>query len=86
MSPCIVAVFGIGGLGHLAVQYVAIAGATVVAVDLSEVKLNLAKELGATYAIDGAAAGPDRSLSQARGIPVSTRGGSTRSTRHDGSH
>ena len=32
----------------------------------------------------GAAAGPDRSLSEARGIPVSTSGESTRSTRHDG--
>ena len=30
------AVFGVGGLGHLAVQYAAIAGATVVAVDLFE--------------------------------------------------
>ena len=48
----LVAIFGVGGLGHLAVQYAAIAGATVVAVDLFEEKLNLAKELGATYTID----------------------------------
>jgi alcohol dehydrogenase, propanol-preferring len=57
-SSDLVAVFGIGGLGHLAVQYAAIAGATVVAVDLFEEKLNLAKELGATYAIDASKANP----------------------------
>jgi propanol-preferring alcohol dehydrogenase len=42
-------VFGIGGLGHLAIQYARIAGATVAAVDLVDKKLELAKELGATY-------------------------------------
>jgi threonine dehydrogenase-like Zn-dependent dehydrogenase len=42
----------------LAVQYAAIAGATVVAVDLFEEKLNLAKELGATYSIDASKANP----------------------------
>jgi alcohol dehydrogenase, propanol-preferring len=57
-SSDLVAVFGVGGLGHLAVQYAAIAGATVVAVDLFEEKLNLAKELGATYTIDASKANP----------------------------
>jgi propanol-preferring alcohol dehydrogenase len=45
----LVAVFGIGGLGHLAVQYARIAGATVVAVDLVDKKLEIAEELGAAY-------------------------------------
>ncbi|NBB87357.1 MAG: alcohol dehydrogenase AdhP [Bacteroidetes bacterium] len=45
----LVVVFGIGGLGHLAIQYAKIAGATVVAVDLVDKKLKLAKELGASY-------------------------------------
>lgn len=48
----LVAVFGIGGLGHLAVQYARIAGAEVVAVDLSDDKLRLAAELGAGYTVN----------------------------------
>lgn len=48
----LVAVFGIGGLGHLTLQYAKIAGATVVAVDLLDEKLQLAKELGADYTIN----------------------------------
>ena len=43
----LVAVFGIGGLGHLAMQYAQIAGGTVVAVDVVDEKLELATELGA---------------------------------------
>lgn len=48
----LVAVFGIGGLGHLAVQYAKISGATVVAVDISDEKLALATELGADHVIN----------------------------------
>jgi propanol-preferring alcohol dehydrogenase len=48
----LVAIFGIGGLGHLALQYARIAGAAVVAVDLVDDKLELAKELGADYTIN----------------------------------
>jgi len=50
----LVAVFGIGGLGHLALQYARIAGATVVAVDVTDEKLKLARELGADYTINAA--------------------------------
>ncbi len=42
-----VGIFGIGGLGHLALQYAAIAGAHTIAIDLMENKLVLAHELGA---------------------------------------
>lgn len=45
-------VFGIGGLGHLALQYAKIAGGTVVAVDLLDSKLELAKKLGADYTVN----------------------------------
>lgn len=48
----LVAIFGIGGLGHLALQYAKIAGATVVAVDLVDDKLELAKQLGADYTVN----------------------------------
>ena len=54
----LVAIFGIGGLGHLAVQYAIIAGAKVVAVDLQDEKLNHAKELGAEYTINAAQQDP----------------------------
>jgi propanol-preferring alcohol dehydrogenase len=52
----VVAVIGIGGLGHLAVQYAKIAGATVVAVDVSEDKLLLAKTLGADAVVNASTA------------------------------
>ena len=48
----LVAISGIGGLGHLAVQYAKIAGATVAAVDVTDEKLELATELGADLVID----------------------------------
>jgi len=48
----LVAVFGIGGLGHLALQYAKIFGATVVAVDVVDDKLELARELGADHTVN----------------------------------
>ncbi len=48
----LVAVFGIGGLGHLAMQYAQIAGGTVAAVDIVDSKLQLAKDLGAAYTVN----------------------------------
>ena len=51
-SSDLVAIFGVGGLGHLALQYARIAGAQVVAVDLVDEKLQMAKELGAAYTIN----------------------------------
>jgi propanol-preferring alcohol dehydrogenase len=51
-SSDLVAVFGVGGLGHLAIQYAAIAGGRVIAVDLLDEKLELARELGAEFTIN----------------------------------
>ncbi|MDQ1034472.1 propanol-preferring alcohol dehydrogenase [Streptomyces sp. V3I8] len=48
----LVAISGIGGLGHMAVQYAKIAGATVAAIDVTDDKLALAAELGADLVID----------------------------------
>lgn len=53
-----VAIFGIGGLGHLAVQYARIMGGTVIAVDVEDAKLELARELGATHVVNAAQADP----------------------------
>jgi propanol-preferring alcohol dehydrogenase len=50
-SSDLVAVFGAGGLGHLAVQYARITGASVVAVDTNAERLVTARELGAEHVI-----------------------------------
>lgn len=47
-----VAVSGIGGLGHLAVQYARAMGFRVVAIDIDESKLDLASELGASLTVN----------------------------------
>lgn len=47
-----VVISGIGGLGHLAVQYGRAMGFQVVAVDIDDAKLNLAARLGATMTIN----------------------------------
>ena len=54
----LVAVFGIGGLGHLAVQYARLAGGRVVAVDVTPEKLALARDLGADFAVDASQVDP----------------------------
>ena len=48
------AVFGVGGLGHIAVQIGRAAGAEVTAIDISEEKLALAKSLGAARTMNAA--------------------------------
>jgi propanol-preferring alcohol dehydrogenase len=57
-SSDLVAVFGVGGLGHLAIQYAAIAGGRVIAVDIHEEKLALARELGAEFTVNAATEDP----------------------------
>jgi alcohol dehydrogenase, propanol-preferring len=47
-----VLVSGIGGLGHLALQYARISGAETIAVDVTDEKLALARELGADHVLD----------------------------------
>jgi propanol-preferring alcohol dehydrogenase len=47
-----VMVVGIGGLGHLGLQYAKVFGSTTVAVDVEEEKLQLAKELGADHVLN----------------------------------
>ncbi|OII19226.1 alcohol dehydrogenase AdhP [Curtobacterium sp. MCBA15_013] len=47
-----VGVFGVGGLGHLAVQYARVFGADVIGVDVEPEKLRLARDLGADHTVD----------------------------------
>ena len=53
-----VAVLGIGGLGHIAVQYAKAMGMRVVAVDVAADKLRLAKSLGAELTVDATKGDP----------------------------
>jgi propanol-preferring alcohol dehydrogenase len=57
-SSDLVAVFGVGGLGHMAIQYAQIAGGRVIAVDLLDEKLELARELGAEFTVNAAKEDP----------------------------
>ncbi|GAB4079190.1 zinc-dependent alcohol dehydrogenase [Modestobacter muralis] len=65
-----VAVFGIGGLGHLALQYARIAGGFVVAVDVQDDKLAMARELGADEVVNAATADPVAAIQALGGADV----------------
>ena len=64
------AVFGIGGLGHLAVQLGRAFGAEVTAIDISEEKLALAKSLGATNTLNATASDGIKQLRRSGGVHV----------------
>jgi propanol-preferring alcohol dehydrogenase len=66
-SSDLVAVFGVGGLGHLAIQYAAIAGGRVVAVDLFDEKLQLARELGAEFTVNATKEDPAEAIQRLGG-------------------
>jgi len=53
-----VTISGIGGLGHMAVQYATAMGLNVVAVDIDDAKLALAKRLGATVTVNALTTDP----------------------------
>jgi propanol-preferring alcohol dehydrogenase len=67
-SSDLVAVFGVGGLGHLAIQYAAIAGARVVAVDVLDDKLELARELGAEFTVNASKEDPVAAIKALGGV------------------
>jgi propanol-preferring alcohol dehydrogenase len=66
----LVVISGVGGLGHLAVQYAKIFGGTVAAVDITDEKLELAAELGADIVIDARAEDPADVLQDLGGADV----------------
>ncbi|RBW68476.1 alcohol dehydrogenase AdhP [Bacillus taeanensis] len=57
-----VAIYGIGGLGHVALQYAKAMGFNVVAVDIQDDKLELAKELGADFTVNGMKGDPVKAI------------------------
>jgi propanol-preferring alcohol dehydrogenase len=69
-----VAISGVGGLGHLAVQYAKAMGFHVVAIDVSEAKLSLARKLGAEKTVNALTTDPvmvlQRELKGAHGVLV----------------
>jgi propanol-preferring alcohol dehydrogenase len=67
-SSDFVAVFGVGGLGHLAIQYATIAGGRVVAVDVIDEKLELARELGAEFTINAKKEDPVEAIQRLGGV------------------
>ena len=65
-----VAIFGIGGLGHLALQYARIAGGFVIAVDLEDSKLAMATELGADHVVNARSGDPVAAIQALGGADV----------------
>lgn len=64
------AVFGVGGLGHLAIQLGRAAGAEVVAIDIAEEKLTLAKSLGAVRTLNATSSDVVKELRRSGGMHV----------------
>jgi propanol-preferring alcohol dehydrogenase len=64
----LVAIFGVGGLGHLAIQYARIAGGRVVAIDVTDEKLELARTLGASFTVNAATTDPVVALKELGGV------------------
>jgi alcohol dehydrogenase, propanol-preferring len=65
-----VAIFGVGGLGHLALQYARIAGGFVIGVDVEEHKLAMATELGADHVVNARAVDPVEAIQALGGADV----------------
>jgi propanol-preferring alcohol dehydrogenase len=65
-----VAVVGVGGLGHLAVQIAQALGAEVIALDVAQDKLDAARALGAAHAFDGRSPDTPKALRALGGVHV----------------
>jgi len=63
-------VVGIGGLGHLAVQYARAFGGRVIAVDIEDGKLELARRLGADHVVNARTADPVEAIRDLGGADV----------------
>ncbi|SCL17490.1 alcohol dehydrogenase catalytic domain-containing protein [Micromonospora inyonensis] len=65
-----VAIFGIGGLGHLALQYAQVFGGEAIAVDVTDEKLALARDLGARHTVNAANSDPVAAIEALGGADV----------------
>jgi propanol-preferring alcohol dehydrogenase len=65
-----VAIFGVGGLGHLAIQYARLVGGTVIGVDIEDEKLALAVELGADHTVNARTTDVVAALEELGGVDV----------------
>ena len=65
-----VAIFGVGGLGHLALQYARIAGGFTIGVDIEESKLTMATQLGADHVVNAATTDPVEAIQALGGADV----------------
>ncbi|GGN31485.1 propanol-preferring alcohol dehydrogenase [Actinoplanes campanulatus] len=65
-----VAIFGIGGLGHLALQYARIVGGIVIGVDVEQPKLDLARSLGADHVVNARTSDPVEEIKKLGGADV----------------
>lgn len=69
-----VAISGIGGLGHVAVQYAKAMGLHVIAIDIADEKLDLARRLGAEMTINAKTQDPaaviDKEIGGAHGVLI----------------
>src|SRR5579859_2099907 len=65
-----VAIWGVGGLGHYAVQIARAMGTRVVAVDLDPAKLDLARELGAEVLVNASEQDPAKAIRELGGAHV----------------
>jgi alcohol dehydrogenase, propanol-preferring len=63
-------VYGIGGLGHLALQYARLSGGKVIAVDIEEEKLGLARQLGADHVVNARTTDPVEAVKKLGGADV----------------
>jgi alcohol dehydrogenase, propanol-preferring len=63
-------VVGIGGLGHLALQYAHVLGARVIAIDVEDAKLDLARALGADYTVNARTTDPGEAIAEYGGVDV----------------
>jgi alcohol dehydrogenase, propanol-preferring len=64
------AVFGVGGLGHLALQYANLFGGTVIGVDIEDAKLDLARQLGADHVVNARSTDPVQAIQDLGGADV----------------
>jgi propanol-preferring alcohol dehydrogenase len=65
-----VLISGVGGLGHMALQYARVTGARTIAVDVSEEKLALAKKLGADEVVNAKARDVARTVQEFGGADI----------------